>query len=400
MPDVAFTNLLGVLAIAALAPVVAAVLPGLRIPAVVLEIVVGVAVGPHALGWLEPDLVVQIVALVGLAMLLFLAGLEVDLRAWRGRLLGTVAAGYAASVAIGWLAGLALDGVGWVADPLLLGVTLSATSLGLVVAVLKDAQLLDSDVARTTIAAASFADLAGIVLLSVLFSTDDRGAGSRVALMALFVGLVTLVAVAAVASARSARLSDLVAMLQDTTAEIRVRAAVLLLVAFVVLAEKVGLESILGAFLAGVVVAAVDRDATSHPHFRIKLEAVGFGFLVPVFFITSGMRLDVTGLLDNPTDVLRVPVLLCVLLAARGLPALLFRRGLGTDGTVATGLLLATSLPFIVTASQIGLLTGRLAETTATALVCAGLCSVVLFPGLALNRARAALRTPPGAVSP
>ena len=386
MPDVAFLDLLGVLVVAALAPVVAAVLPGIRVPAVVLEFVLGVVVGPHALGWLEPDLVVQIVALLGLALLLFLAGLEVDLRAWRGPLMGRVVLGYAASVGIGWLVGLLLHGAGWVGDPLLLGVTLSATSLGLVVAVLKDAQLLDSELGRTTITAASFADLAGIVLLSVLFTADGRGTGSRLVLMVLFAVLIGLVAVTAAVSARQARLSDLVVMLQDTTAEIRVRAAVLLLVAFVVLAEKVGLESILGAFLAGVVVAALDRDATTHPHFRIKLEAVGFGFLVPVFFVTSGMRLDVSGLFDHPSDALRVPVFLLLLLVARGAPALLFRHRLGRDGVVAAGLLLATSLPFIVTATQVGLLTGRLPETTATALVCAGLCSVVLFPGLALSR--------------
>lgn len=388
MPDVEFVNLLGVLAIAAIAPLVAAFLPRLRIPAVVLEILLGVAVGPHALDWLEPDLVVQIVALLGLAMLLFLAGLEVDVREWRGRLLGVVVAGYAISLLIGWSAGLALDAAGWVDDPVLLAVTLSATSLGLVVAVLKDAALLGTAVARTTIAAASLADFAAVVLLSILFSTDGRGTGSRLTLMLLFVALIGLVAVAATVSARSTRLADVLVMLQDGTAEIRVRAAVLLMVGFVVLAEQVGLESILGAFLAGAVVAALDRDATSHPSFRLKLEAVGFGFLVPVFFVTSGMRLDVGGLLADPVDLLRVPVFLAVLLAARGLPALLFLGDLGRRHVVASGLLLATSLPFIVTATQIGLLTGRMSATTATALVCAGLVSVLVLPGAAVARVR------------
>jgi Kef-type K+ transport system membrane component KefB len=187
--------------------------------------------------------------------------------------------------------------------------------------------------------------------------------------------------------------------LQDGTAEIRVRAAVLLMVGFVVLAKQVGLESILGAFLAGAVVAALDRDATSHPNFRLKLEAVGYGFLVPVFFVTSGMRLDVGGLLQSPSDLLRVPVFFVLLLVARGVPALLFSRELGRRGTVATGMLLATSLPFIVTASQIGLLTGRLSETTATALVCAGLLSVLVLPSLAVAQALRSGRAEPGAGS-
>jgi Kef-type K+ transport system membrane component KefB len=165
--------------------------------------------------------------------------------------------------------------------------------------------------------------------------------------------------------------------------------------------------------MAGAVVAALDRDPTSHPNFRLKLEAVGFGFLVPVFLGTSGMRLDVGGLLESPGDLLRVPVFFVLLLAARGVPALLFSRELGRQGTVASGLLLArgvpalmflrpwdarrtsaaallqaTSLPFIVTATQIGLLTGRMSETTATALVCAGLLSVLVLPSLAVARVR------------
>ena len=120
--------------------------------------------------------------------------------------------------------------------------------------------------------------------------------------------------------------------LQDTTAEIRVRCAVVLLVAFVALAERFGLESILGAFLAGAVVGLVDRDSSSHPHFRIKLEAIGYGFLIPVFFVSSGIRLDLSGLLDSPSALARVPLFLLALLAVRGLPALLAARRVGQRG--------------------------------------------------------------------
>ena len=388
MPDVEFLNLLGILVLAVVAPLVAAVLPRVRVPAVVLEIVLGIAVGPHGLGWLSPDLAVQVVALLGLAMLLFLAGLEVDVRAWRGRLLGAIVVGYGLSLAVGYAVGWALRPVGWIDHPVLLAVTLSATSLGLVVAVLKDASLLDTQMAKLTIAAASLADFAAVVLLSILFSMDGRGAGTKLSLLALFVALLIAVVLAAVVSARNMRLATVVVSLQDGTAAIRVRLAVVLMVAFVVLAEHVGLESILGAFLAGAAVAALDRDSTSHPHFRLKLESMGYGFLVPVFFVTSGMRLDVAGLLASPVDLLRVPVFVLALLAARGLPALLFRRRLGRSATTATGFLLATSLPFIVTATQIGLLTGRMSDTTATALVCAGLVSVLVFPAVAVATAK------------
>lgn len=390
MPDVEFLNLLGVLVIALVAPLVAAVMPRLRVPAVVLEIVLGIVVGPHGLQWLRPDLAVQVVALLGLAMLLFLAGLEVDVTAWKGGLLGAIAAGYASSLLIGYAVGWGLRGAGWIRDPELLAVTLSATSLGLVVAVLKDADLLGTALARVTIAAASLADFAAVVLLSILFSTDGRSTTSKLVLLALFAMLVAVVVVAVALSARNMRIADTVVRLQDGTAAIRVRAAVLLMVAFVVVAERVGLESILGAFLAGAAVAALDRDSTSHPHFRLKLESLGYGFLVPVFFVSSGMRLDVGGLLDTPSDLLQVPVFALALLAARGLPALFFRRRLATSATAAAGLLLATSLPFIVTATQIGMLTGRLSATTGTALVCAGLLSVLVFPASAIGLARSA----------
>jgi Kef-type K+ transport system membrane component KefB len=393
MPDVEFLNLFGILVIAVVAPLIAALLPGARVPAVVLEIVLGIVVGPHGLDLLRPDLAVQVVAVLGLSMLLFLAGLEVDVRAWRGGLLWVILVGYGCSLAVGYAAGWALKPFGWVEHPGLLAVTLSATSLGLVVAVLKDADLLGTQLAGVTIAAASLADFAAVVLLSILFSTDGRSAAAKLSLLALFAVLIGVVVVAVAVSARNMRLTSVVVALQDGTAAIRVRSAVALMVAFVVLAEYVGLESILGAFLAGAAVAALDRDSTSHPHFRLKLESLGYGFLVPVFFVTSGMRLDVTGLLASPEDLLRVPVFTLALLAARGIPALLFRRRLGSSATVATGLLLATSLPFIVTATQIGMLTGRLSDITATTLVCAGLVSVLVFPALAVAVAKSAARS-------
>jgi Kef-type K+ transport system membrane component KefB len=176
--------------------------------------------------------------------------------------------------------------------------------------------------------------------------------------------------------------------LQDTTAEIRVRIAVALLMGFVALAARVGLEAILGAFLAGAVLGHVDRDAMSHPNFRTKLDAVGYGFLIPVFFVTSGLRFDLRSLTDHPSALVRVPVFLLALLAARGLPALLYRRSLGRDASVVAGLLQATSLPFIVTASQIGVSIGAVQPVTGAALVAAGLLSVLVFPPIALGRLR------------
>ena len=189
----------------------------------------------------------------------------------------------------------------------------------------------------------------------------------------------------------------MLARLQDTTAEIRVRVAVVLLIGLVTLAAHFGLETILGAFMAGAVVGLVDRDASSHPRFRIKLEAIGYGFLIPVFFVSSGVRLDLSGLVHSPSALARVPVFLVALLVVRGVPALLYLRRIGRGPTVATALLQATSLPFIVTAARIGVDAGSIDEVTAAALVCAGLLSVLIFPAVALTvlRPNRSARTSP-----
>jgi Kef-type K+ transport system membrane component KefB len=384
MPDVEFTNLFTVALIALLAPLLLGLTPRLRIPAVVLEIIAGIAVGPHGLGWVEVDEPLQIVSLLGLAFLLFLAGLEIDLHRLRGQLLRLAVLGYLVTLALGGLSGLAFSAAGWVHSAPLLAVTLSATSLGLVVPVLKDARKVDGQVGQFTIAAASVADFAAVLLLSLVFSTEGGSAGERLVMVALFALLVAVAGLAVATAGRSERIGVVLVRLQDTTAEIRVRAAIVLLVAFVALAEQFGLETILGAFLAGAVVGLVDRDATSHPRFRIKLEALGYGFLIPVFFVTSGLRLDLRGLIDDPVALARVPLFLVALLAVRGLPALLTIRTLGPRSTAAAGLLQATSLPFIVTATQIGVTTGLMSPVTAAALVCAGLLSVLVFPTLAL----------------
>jgi Kef-type K+ transport system membrane component KefB len=388
MPDVSFVNLLVVVAVAVAAPLIVGYLPRLRVPAVVLEIVGGIIIGPSVLGWVRVDLPVAILALFGLAFLLFLAGLEIDVHRLRGRLLRFAVFGYLLTLVLGYGAGVSFTAAGWVSQPLLLAIALSATSLGLVVPVLKDAGQVHSQVGQSALAAASVADFAAIVLLSLFFSSSGGSTGSKVVVLGAFAGLVAVTALVVSGAARSMRLGRVLVRLQDTTAEIRVRCAVLLLVAFTVLAEKFGLESILGAFLAGAIVGLVDRDSSSHPRFRTKLEAIGYGFLIPVFFVSSGIRLDLTGLLHNPSALVRVPVFLLTLLVVRGLPAVLGLRASGPRATLALGLLQATSLPFMVTATQIGVALGKITPVTAAALVCAGLLSVLIFPLVALGLLR------------
>jgi Kef-type K+ transport system membrane component KefB len=388
VPDVDFINLLAVMVIALCAPLLLGFVPALRMPAVVLEILAGVVFGPSLLGWVEIDLVVEVLGLLGLAFLLFLAGLEIDVHRLRGRLLRLAVLGYVLTLVIGSGFGAGFDLLGWVDDPLLMAVTLSATSLGLVVPVLKDAGRIEGELGQTTIAASSVADFAAVLLLSLLFSASEGSTGGRIVLLVMFMLLVVVAGVVVALAGRSMRLGEVLVRLQDTTAEIRVRGAAVLLVGFVVLAERFGLESILGAFLAGAVIGLLDRDASSHPQFRVKLDAIGYGFLIPVFFVTSGLRLDVTALVESPSALLQVPLFVVALLCVRGLPALLYTSSLGLRASVTAGLLQATSLPFIVTATQIGLLVGLMDPVTATGLVCAGLVSVLVFPAMALGRLR------------
>jgi Kef-type K+ transport system membrane component KefB len=180
---------------------------------------------------------------------------------------------------------------------------------------------------------------------------------------------------------RSTRFSGLLQQLQDTTAQIRVRGAFLLLIAFVAMARQLGLEVVFGAFTAGAILKLVDRDEMlTHPNFRLKLEAAGFGFFIPVFFVASGITFNLPALFASTSTLVLVPVFLVGLLLVRGLPALLYRPVIGGRRAVVAALLQATSLPFIVVASQIGLDLGLLRPATGAAMVAAGLLSVLLFP--------------------
>ena len=389
MPELSLAGVVVVAAVAFVVPLLLGLFPRLRLPSVVGEIVVGIVLGPSVLGWVRVDLPLEVLSLLGLAFLLFLAGLEIDLRKLRGRLLGLVAAGFAVSLAIGLALSGALAAVGLVDTPLLVAIILTATSLGVVIPVLKDAGQVDTDFGQLVIAAASIADFGAVILLSLFFSREATGPGTQLLLIGGLVLLAAAIAVALAGAGRWMRLSADLGRLQDSSAQIRVRGAVLLLAGLVLAAQRLGLETILGAFLAGALLRLVDRDATgSHPRFRVKLEALGYGFLVPCFFVVSGIRFNLEALTAEPANLRLVPLFLLALLVVRGLPAWLYRSRVGTRRTVVAGLLQATSLPFIVAAVQIGMELGTLDQATGAALVAAGLASVLLFPLAALTTLR------------
>jgi Kef-type K+ transport system membrane component KefB len=388
--EVHFVNLLIITAVAFAAPLALGFAPALRLPAVVFEIVAGIIVGPSGLDWVEVDVPVDVLSVIGLAFLLFLAGLEIDPKRLRGRTLRVTSIGFALSFVIGIAAGLALDAAGFIKDPMFAAIVLVSTSLGVVVPVLKDSNQIGSDFGQLVIAAASIADFGAIILLTLFFSGEaSTGTSTKLILLGGFALIVAALAVALTRAEHSMRISKVLVRLQDTTAQIRVRGAFVLLIGFAALAEQLGLETILGAFAAGALLSLIDRDEQmTHPEFRLKLEAAGFGIFIPIFFVTSGVRFDLDALFSSADTVLRVPVFLLALLAVRGLPALVYHGVIGARKTVVAALLQATSLPFIVAATMIGQALGVISGASSAAFIAAGLLSVVVFPvtGLALLR--------------
>jgi Kef-type K+ transport system membrane component KefB len=383
-----FDGLLVVVAVGFAVPLLLGLAPGLRLPSVVLEIIAGIVVGPSVLGIVEIDETITVVSVIGLAFLLFLAGLEIDFSKLRGRVLQLTLTGFALSFAIAIVAALGLEATGLIETPLLVAIILCSTSLGVLVPVLKDAGQASSTFGQLIIAAGTISDFGAVILLSLFFS-GEGGVGATLLLLGglALLGIVVFFAVMTAERLPAIR-ADLV-RLQDTTAQIRVRGAVVLLVGFAAIAESLGLETILGAFIAGAILSLLDRDREmTHPDFRRKLEAVGFGFFIPVFFVSSGVSFDLDALLSSASNVVMVPIFVAALIAVRGLPALLYRGLLDQRQVLIAGLMQATSLPFIVASVAIGEDLGLVGAAEGAALIGAGLLSVLIFPatGLALLR--------------
>jgi Kef-type K+ transport system membrane component KefB len=392
MEEPGFSNLVIVMAVAFAAPFVLGLAPRLRLPSVVLEIVAGIVIGPSVLGWVEVDQTISVLALIGLAILLFLAGLEIDFGRLRGRLLRLALLGWGLSFAIAVVVSLLLKAVGLVETPLLVAIILCATSLGVIIPVLGDVGELTSKFGQLVLAAASIADFGAVILLSFFFS-GEGGPGSTAILLAVFVVLLGVTFFVVRRAEQSKRVEEDLLRLQDSSAQIRVRAAMALMIAFVALAEGLGLEVILGSFAAGALLSLLDQDRRmTHANFRTKLEAIGFGLFIPVFFVSSGILFDLQALLDDPSNLAMVPVFLAALLAVRGLPAFVYRRFVGGRRAAIAGILQATSLPFIVAAAAIGQDLGLMDAAEASALIAAGLLSVLIFPISGLSLLRRAMR--------
>jgi Kef-type K+ transport system membrane component KefB len=391
---ISFSSLLIVGAVAVAVPLFLGLVPAVKVPAVVLEILGGILVGPTVLGWVHLDVAVRVIADLGLGFLLFMAGFEIDLRRFDRRILILVSRAFVLSLILALLVAYGLQLGGQVRDGLLVGITLVATSLGVLVPILHDAGETETTFGRMIMAAGSLAELAPLVLLSVFFSASSKNPGAELGLLAGFVGLTAAIVVVTQRVRVWSPLREVVHRLENTSSQLRVRLAITFALAFSAVAEHFGLATILGAFLAGVIVRRTDEAPASQEEFQAKLEAIGFGFLIPVFFVSTGVGLDITALFHSTRAIILVPVFLVALLLVRGLPALLYVRVAGRTRAIAAGFMQATSLTFIVVATVIGVQTGHQRTSTAAALVVAGLLSVVIYPPVALRMLKSVTSRP------
>ncbi|HMF13923.1 MAG TPA: cation:proton antiporter, partial [Gemmataceae bacterium] len=379
-------SLLLIFTIAVVAPLLCEWVPRIRLPLVVAEIGLGILVGPQVLGWAVAGPTIQVLANFGLAALFFLAGFEIDFPAIRGRPLMLAALGWLASLIVCLGVGLALQSGGVVDSGLIVGAALATTALGTLMPILRDAKELPTRFGAYAVASGAVGEFGPILLIALALHSGEGEHGSALVLMVFF----TAIIVAGAYVALKFRPPHIVLLLQEkmhTSAQLPVRLGILVLASLVILARDLGLDAILGAMAAGIVVALASPGEYGES-LRHKLEGIGFGFLVPIFFVTTGLRFDLQALISSRSAFLQLPMFLGLFLVVRGMPALLVRGELDLRSRIALGLLSATQLPLVVAIADIGVRSGRLKQETAASLVGAGMASVLLFPiaALALRR--------------
>jgi Kef-type K+ transport system membrane component KefB len=363
-----------VAAVSAAAPILA-VLLGQRIPQLILLILGGVIIGPQVLG-LEVTAEIELIKNVGLGLVFLLAGFEIDpaiLFDRPGRL-AVIAWGASVVVAAAVVGGL--TATGYVTAFTAVGLALTTTALGTVLPIMREKGMLGGALARYFLATGAIGELFPILAIAIFLSVNSR-----------FSALISLAAIALVAAVlavfprfvHGGRLANIALEGADATSQTTLRLTILLLLGLLVLAGEFGLDVVLGAFLAG---AVLRRWAPGDVHaLEAKLDAIGYGFFIPVFFVTAGMGIDLQSIRESPD---RLVVFFILLLAVRGLPMLVvYRRALPVRERVQLMLLGSTTLPLVVALTEIGLSTGTMLPENAAALVGAGVLSVLFFPLIA-----------------
>ncbi|MGC1568619.1 MAG: cation:proton antiporter [Trebonia sp.] len=382
-------DLVAVALVAALTPLVVALLPGPRIPQVVIFLLGGVLIGPHVLG-LADTASIQLLANIGLGFLFLLAGYELDPRLLRQQP-GRLAIGgwvMSAAIAVGVTGGL--TAAGYIRDYVPVGLALTTTALGTLLPILRDNNMLGGEFGRHVFAAGAVGELFPILIIAVFLG--QRGSFVALASVAL-VGALALTLTFVPRLARSAAMQRIVTEGQEATGQVTLRWSMVLLFALLAVASRFGLDVVLGAVLAGMVLRGWTRhlnmDTESLEH---KFDAVGYGLFIPIFFIYSGMSFDLKSISEDP---LRLLIFFALLLVVRGLPSLLvYRRALAPVQRLEMTFITATSLPLLIALAAIGEQDGVMLPSTAASLIGAGVLSVLVFPLIAVGLHRRAALTP------
>jgi Kef-type K+ transport system membrane component KefB len=382
--SIQYGGLLVVAIVAFVAPLLARLIPRGLVAPVVLEVVGGIVVGPQVLGLVHPTGGVYLLYELGFGFLLFLAGQEIEVERFRGPTFQLTACSYAVSLAVAVAIAFGLREIAPGADVLLVALALTASTLGVLVPVLRDAGEIDTDFGQLVVMAGSVGEFAALLLLTILFSAGSKPVWVQVSFVAALGAAAVLAAIGLRWLWRTGWLRRALLATDQSTSQLRIRGAFVILLIFGAATHEFGVDTLLGAFIAGIVLRVADSDdRPTQERYRGKLLAIGFGFLVPVFFVVTGVRFDVRSLAHASTLAL-LPALVAALLVARAAPALLYRKRVGTMPAVAAGLLQATTLTFPVVVAEVGTSIGLLSPALAAALVGSALLSVLLFPAAAL----------------
>ncbi|MET9951511.1 cation:proton antiporter [Streptomyces sp. NPDC006339] len=378
------TTLILIMAIAVLAPLLAyRVGRRLPVPLAVFEILLGILIGPDVLGWAKPDALIDGLSELGLTMLIFLAGYEIEFGKVRGDTLRRSAVAWLLALALGLGLGVLLGG-GYDTG-VFIGVALTSTALGTVLPVLRDTGELRGRFGSVVMAFGAVGEFGPIIAMALLLS--GRGAAESTALLAVFAAL-TAGAVVWAMRPRPPWFSTVIARTLHSSGQFAVRFVFLLLALMLGASTALGLDVLLGAFAAGLITRLVLTGAApeSGPQILEKVEAVGFGFLVPVFFVVTGVEFDLDSLLSGGRTLLLLPLFLVLFLVVRGGPIrFLAPRDLGRRDRAGLVLYGSTALPLVVAITTIGVDDKALAAGEAAALVGAAMVSVLVFPLLALR---------------
>jgi Kef-type K+ transport system membrane component KefB len=368
-----------VLVASAAAAFLARIGPHLVLPTVVVEIVLGILIGPEVFGWATEGAYIQFLANFGLALLFFFAGLEVVEKHVPRDAIARGSLGWAISLALGIGIGYLLQLAGLGAEGWLLGIAISTTALGTLVPILSDSGILPTPLGTAVLGTGVAGEFWPITVMSV-FLTGIYGAAAEIALLFVF-GAVTIGTAFLAMRARPPRLVAVIRETLHSTGQAAVRLSIALIAALVLLAHDVGFDFVLGAFAAGLIVGLV-LDNPEGGVVRMRLEGIGFGLLIPIYFVATGLTFDLDSLL-TASGIALAALFLVLLLVVRGTPALLWLRELGPRGTASVAFFGATQLPLVVAIVGIGTDRGAIDTDVGASLIGAAMVSVLVYPMIA-----------------